>query len=90
VQRAAEKLEELRAGLTRLSHEHVERLAALAHDSNGPLTSILGNAELIESGELDPEAVRVSAATIRRNAERITLLVKGALDSASAEDSVQP
>lgn len=79
------ELEELRANLTRLSQAHAECLAALAHDSNGPLTSILGNAELIESGELDQEAVRVSAATIRKNVQRLTSLVNDALASARVE-----
>jgi signal transduction histidine kinase len=79
------ELEELRESLTRLLESHAEQLAVLAHDSRGPLTAILGNAELIEAGELDEAGVRAAAATIRRNVQRLTAIVNGAVTTARVE-----
>lgn len=79
------ELEEMRAGLTRLAQAHAEQLSVLAHDSRGPLTAILGNAELIEAGELDEAGVRVAAVTIRKNVERLTALVNDAVATSRRE-----
>jgi signal transduction histidine kinase len=79
------ELEELRESLTRLMQGHAEQLAVLAHDSRGPLTAILGNAELIEAGELDEAGVRAAAATIRRNVQRLTGIVNDTVATARIE-----
>lgn len=51
-----------------------EFLATLAHDIRGPLTSIVGFAELLEEGALDGPEATDAAKTIRLNAERLTAL----------------
>lgn len=68
---------------------HAERLttvgrmaAGLAHEIGTPLNVVTGRAELLASGELDPETARVSAKAIQSEAQRITRIVRELLDFA--------
>ena len=68
---------------------HAERLnmvgrmaAGIAHEIGTPLNVVTGRAELIASGELDPQATRESAQAIRSEAQRITKIVRELLDFA--------
>ena len=54
--------------------------AALLHDLRGPLTSILGFAEMLEGGFLEGDAATDAARTIRTSAARLAKV----LDEASA------
>ena len=68
---------------------HAERLttvgrmaAGLAHEIGTPLNVVTGRAELLASGQLDPEATRVSAQAIQSEAQKITRIVRELLDFA--------
>jgi signal transduction histidine kinase len=68
---------------------HAERLSTLgqlasvlAHEVGTPLNVIAGHGKLIESGRLDQDATRESAATIRSQCDRITGIVRRILDYA--------
>lgn len=62
---------------TRLKDEF---LATVSHELRTPLTSILGWANLIRSGDLDPESMSTALQTIERNAHAQAQLVNDLLD----------
>jgi signal transduction histidine kinase len=59
-------------------------LRQLAHDIRGPLTAIIGFAELIEEGALEGEEAQDAARTIRTNAERLAALANELTEKARA------
>ncbi|MDQ2864857.1 MAG: HAMP domain-containing histidine kinase [Candidatus Eremiobacteraeota bacterium] len=69
-----EELEGQRRNATALRAQLAETISVLAHDIRGPLTSIVGFAELLEEGFLAGDAARDAARTIRANAERLATL----------------
>ena len=64
------------------------QLAALVHDIRGPLTSILGFAEMLEGRDLEGDAAINAAHTIRTSARRLVKLADDA--SASLNSSPPP
>lgn len=80
--RLAASLEELqrqRASVLQLSQLKNDLIAVLAHDIKGPLTSIVGFAELLEEGFLEGDAATDAARTIRSNAQRLAILANDVL-----------
>jgi signal transduction histidine kinase len=69
-----DELEQQRAALLQLSTLKSDLIATLAHDIKGPLTSIVGFAELMEEGYLEGVEAQDAARTIRANAQRLAAL----------------
>ena len=76
---SVDELEEQRASVIRLNQLKNDLITVLAHDFKGPLTTILGFAELIEEGALAGEDACDAAGTIRRNVFRLTTLANDTL-----------
>ncbi|HEY8322814.1 MAG TPA: ATP-binding protein [Candidatus Baltobacteraceae bacterium] len=74
-----DELEDQRAAVIRLNQLKNDLITVLAHDFKGPLTTILGFAELIEEGALVGDDARDAAGTIRRNVFRLTTLANDTL-----------
>ncbi len=74
-----DELEGQRASVIRLNQLKNDLITILAHDFKGPLTTILGFAELIEEGALEGDDARDAAGTIRRNVFRLTTLANDTL-----------
>jgi signal transduction histidine kinase len=74
-----DELEDQRASVIRLNQLKNDLITVLAHDFKGPLTTILGFAELIEEGALEGDDARDAAGTIRRNVFRLTTLANDTL-----------
>lgn len=80
--RLAASLEELQRQRTSVLHLNQlknDLIAVLAHDIKGPLTSIVGFAELLEEGYLEGNAATDAARTIRSNAQRLATLANDVL-----------
>ncbi len=61
----------------------VGRLASgIAHELGTPLNVVAGRAGLIGSGKLDPQQITESAAAIRTEADKMTLIIRQLLDFA--------
>lgn len=73
------ELERQRASVLALSQSKNDLIAVLAHDIKGPLTSIVGFAELLEDGFLEGDAAVDAARTIRTNAQRLATLANDVL-----------
>jgi signal transduction histidine kinase len=73
------ELQRLRASVLQLNALKNDLIAVLAHDIKGPLTSIVGFAELLEDGYLEGEAAVDAAHTIRVNAQRLATLANDVL-----------
>ncbi len=71
---ALEELERRRAAIVELVQSKNDLIAALAHDIKGPLTSIVGFAELLEEGYLEGDGATDAAKTIKTNAQRLATL----------------
>ncbi len=71
---SVDELEDQRAAVIRVNQLKNDLITILAHDFKGPLTTILGYAELIEEGALEGDDARDAAGTIRRNVFRLTTL----------------
>lgn len=82
---ALAELERHRASLAALGARHADTIALLAHDIKGPLTSIVGFAELLEEGFVEGEEAIAAARTIRANAQRLSSLATGAVTVARAD-----
>src|SRR5579875_3036366 len=80
-----EELQDQRTGVIRANQLKNDLLAVLAHDVKGPLTSILGFAELIASGALEGDEARDAARTIMNNARRMADLANATLTLARIE-----
>lgn len=65
------ELERQRANVVDLNESKNHLIAVLAHDIKGPLTSIVGFAELLEEGYLEGDGATDAAKTIRNNAQRL-------------------
>jgi signal transduction histidine kinase len=76
---AVEELERYRLSVMQLNQLRNDLIAVLAHDIKGPLTSIVGFAELLEEGFLEGEAAVDAARTIRTNAQRLATLANDVL-----------
>lgn len=76
---SVDELEDQRASVIRLNQLKNDLITVLAHDFKGPLTTILGFAELIEEGALLGDDARDAAGTIRRNVFRLTTLANDTL-----------
>jgi len=76
---SVDELEDQRASVIRLNQLKNDLITVLAHDFKGPLTTILGFAELIEEGALAGEDACDAAGTIRRNVFRLTTLANDTL-----------
>jgi signal transduction histidine kinase len=73
------ELEHQRANFLQLNQLKNDLIAVLAHDIKGPLTSIVGFAELLEEGYLEGAAATDAARTIRTNAQRLSTLANDVL-----------
>jgi signal transduction histidine kinase len=76
---AFEELQRQRTSVLHLSQLKNDLIAVLAHDIKGPLTSIVGFAELLEEGFLEGEQAVDAARTIRSNAQRLATLANDVL-----------
>jgi len=74
-----DELERQRASVLQLNQLKNDLIAVLAHDIKGPLTSIIGFAELLEEGYLEGAAQTDAAHTIRMNAQRLATLANDVL-----------
>ncbi len=74
-----DELERQRASVLELNQLKNDLIAVLAHDIKGPLTSIIGFAELLEEGFLEGEGATDAARTIRTNAQRLATLANDVL-----------
>jgi signal transduction histidine kinase len=74
-----DELENQRADVIHINQLKNDMISVLAHDIKGPLTSVLGFAELIEEGALEGEEARAAAGTIRKSATRLTALANDTL-----------
>lgn len=63
-----------RKRIVELNERKSTMIAVLAHDIKGPLTSIIGFAELLEEGFVEGDGAADAARTIRSNAERLAKL----------------
>lgn len=73
------ELEYQRAAVLKLNQLKNDLIAVLAHDIKGPLTSIVGFAELLEDGYLEGDAAVDAARTIRTNGQRLAVLANDVL-----------
>lgn len=73
------ELESQRADVMHINQLKNDMISVLAHDIKGPLTSVLGFAELIEEGALEGDEARAAAGTIRKSATRLTALANDTL-----------
>jgi signal transduction histidine kinase len=76
---ALDELEAQRAAVMQISQLKHDLVATLAHDIKGPLTSIVGFAELLEEGFLEGDEATDAARTIRTNAQRLATLANDML-----------
>ncbi len=76
---AIEELQRQRTSVLQLNQLKNDLIAVLAHDIKGPLTSIVGFAELLEEGYLEGDAATDAARTIRSNAQRLATLANDVL-----------
>lgn len=76
---ALDELEAQRAAVVQISQLKHDLVATLAHDIKGPLTSIVGFAELLEEAFLEGEEAVDAAKTIRTNAQRLATLANDML-----------
>ncbi len=74
-----EELQRQRTSVLQLNQLKNDLIAVLAHDIKGPLTSIVGFAELLEEGFLEGDAATDAARTIRSNAQRLATLANDVL-----------
>jgi signal transduction histidine kinase len=74
-----DELERQRASVLQLNQLKNDLIAVLAHDIKGPLTSIVGFAELLEEGYLEGAQATDAAHTIRMNAQRLATLANDVL-----------
>lgn len=74
-----EELQRQRTSVLQLNQLKNDLIAVLAHDIKGPLTSIVGFAELLEEGYLEGDAAADAARTIRSNAQRLATLANDVL-----------
>ena len=79
------ELENQRANVIHANQLKDELISALAHDLKGPLTSIVGFAQLIEEGALEGADARDGARTITKNAGRLTTLANDTLTMSRVE-----
>jgi signal transduction histidine kinase len=82
---AIEELEEQRAAFVHALQLRSDIVSTLAHDIKGPLTSIVGFAELLEEGYLAGDEATDAARTIRTNAQRLAALANDMLALSRAE-----
>lgn len=76
---SVEELQSQRASVIQLNQLKNDLISVLAHDFKGPLTSILGYAELIAEGSLEGGDIRDAATTIRKNVSRLNTLANDTL-----------
>ena len=76
---ALDELEAQRGAVMQISQLKHDLVATLAHDIKGPLTSIVGFAELLEEGFLEGDEATDAAKTIRTNAQRLATLANDML-----------
>jgi len=76
---ALDELELQRSAVLQISQLKHDLVATLAHDIKGPLTSIVGFAELLEEGFLEGDDATDAARTIRTNAQRLATLANDML-----------
>lgn len=74
-----DELERQRGSVLALNALKNDLIAVLAHDIKGPLTSIMGYAELLEEGALEGPAAIDAARTIRAGAGRLATLANDVL-----------
>jgi signal transduction histidine kinase len=76
---ALDELESQRNAVMQISQLKHDLVATMAHDIKGPLTSIIGFAELLEEGFLEGDDATDAARTIRTNAQRLATLANDIL-----------
>ncbi|HVS45316.1 MAG TPA: hybrid sensor histidine kinase/response regulator [Verrucomicrobiae bacterium] len=80
-----DELESQRASVIRINQLKNDLISILAHDFKGPLTTILGYAELLEEGLLETDEAREAAKTITRNVMRLATLANDTLALSKVE-----
>lgn len=73
------ELQSQRASVIRLNQLKDDLIAVLAHDFKGPLTTIIGFAELVEQGVVEGEDAENALRTIRQAATRLANLANDTL-----------
>ncbi len=82
---SVDEIERQRNGAAQLKDLRNDLIAVVAHDIKGPLTSIMGYAELIQNGFLSAEETLDAARTIRSNAQRLSSMADDVLSLSSLE-----
>ncbi len=82
---SVDELQRQRASVIELNDLKNDLIAVLAHDFKGPLTTVMGFAELLESGALEEADAREAAGTIRASAARLAALANDVLALSRAE-----
>ena len=82
---SVDEIERQRTGAAQLRDLRNDLIAVVAHDIKGPLTSIMGYAELIKNGFLSAEETLDAARTIRANAQRLSSMADDVLSLSSLE-----
>ncbi len=78
----AESLNRLNAALTTSEGRQREFLLAVSHELRTPLTGIMGYAEALADGVVEPHDIAATGATLRGEAQRLERLVADLLDLA--------
>jgi signal transduction histidine kinase len=73
------ELQSQRASVLRLNQLKDDLIAVLAHDFKGPLTTIVGFAELVEQGAMEGEDAKGALRTIQQSAMRLADLANDTL-----------
>jgi two-component system, NtrC family, sensor kinase len=89
---ATRRLTDTRAQLVRSERmASVGRLAAgLAHEIGNPIAALMGMEDLLLEGGLDPDAEKDFLGRMRRETERIHVVIRDLLDFARPEGSTEP
>jgi signal transduction histidine kinase len=83
---ALDELEAQRSAVREIGQLKRDLVSTLAHDIKGPLTSIVGFAELLEEGFLQGAEAIDAARTIRTNGQRLATLINDVVALSRVED----
>jgi PAS domain S-box-containing protein len=83
--RAARERERLLAEVQRRAAQQEEFISVVSHDLRAPLTSVQGNAQLLQRVADNPEMVSRSAGAIYTSAQRMNRIIQDLVDSTRLE-----